>query len=232
MKIFHDAHNFDRYFWGAVKKVRIESGTAESMAPELDLPEYWAAAIPMKCLAAWLPEKPRPKPKSIPLLLLQLKDKRILILTLLSVDAKKALLLLGMPWAKSGEYPVQGQLAMTTSSFGHYFLQIWIWRVLSIIIHVFVFEIVGIIDFLWCLHLRHDPNFFGSKYPKNSKFLWRHAELFGRLDPKKFGSWRKLGHQKSSVMGKLTPRENFYNQPPMAKPRRVDWKSFPEENCR
>ena len=52
MKIFHDAHNFDRYFWGAVKKVRIESGTAESMAPELDLPEYWAAAIPMKCLAA------------------------------------------------------------------------------------------------------------------------------------------------------------------------------------
>ena len=154
MKIFHDAHNFDRYFWGQSKKLR---STGEAMAPELDLPEYWAAAIPMKCLAAWLPEKPRPKPKSIPLLLLQLKDKRILILTLLSVDAKKALLLLGMPWAKSGEYSVQGQLAMTTSSFGHYFLQIWIWRVLSIIIHAFVFEIVGIIDFLVINDGKIDP---------------------------------------------------------------------------
>ena len=154
MKIFHDAHNFDRYFWGQSKKLR---STGEAMAPELDLPEYWAAAIPMKCLAAWLPEKPRPKPKSIPLLLLQLKDKSIFIFTLRSVDAKKALLLLGMPWAKSGEYSVQGQLAMTTSSFGHYFLQIWIWRVLSIIIHAFVFEIVGIIDFLVINDGKIDP---------------------------------------------------------------------------
>ena len=40
-------------------------------------PEYRAAAIPMKCLAAWLPENPRPSPKSIPLLELKYETHKL-----------------------------------------------------------------------------------------------------------------------------------------------------------
>ena len=40
-------------------------------------PEYRAAAIPIKCLAAWLPENPRPSPKSIPLLELKYETHKL-----------------------------------------------------------------------------------------------------------------------------------------------------------
>ena len=40
-------------------------------------PEYLAAAIPRKCLAAWLPENPRPSPKSMPRFELKNKEKDV-----------------------------------------------------------------------------------------------------------------------------------------------------------
>ena len=66
--------------------------------------------MPIKCFAAWLPEKPLPNPKSIPLLLLEGNsaiDVTIRMWVPISQVQQICLLFFGVPGPHSWKYPVQ-----------------------------------------------------------------------------------------------------------------------------
>ena len=86
------------------------SSTNEGGNPLEIWPEYWAAAMPIKCFAAWLPEKPLPNPKSIPLLLLEGNsaiDVTISIWVQILQVQQICLLFFSVPGPHSWKYPVQ-----------------------------------------------------------------------------------------------------------------------------